>query len=523
MIKFQNLLTAIALGTMSNLAAVAGWSPNPDVNLLVSGENAVGQDLVLTAPGPAGGTYISWLSWEQQNSFLKLQLIDKEGNAVWEEGGIYVSTNPTPTWSSGFDVCSDAEGNALIVFPDSRNDSWHAYVYKVSPSGEMLWGDGIALTSDSKESCLNPKLITTDEGNIIVGFQSLIGSRNTLKFSKLSSKGSKLWGGMITVTGTNGLFNLVSSTEDTFFVDYILGNTGEVAVMRYTANGEEAWGEPAIIDNGMAVVSTEPVACSDSKGGIIVGWRYAPSAFEVAGALQAVDRQGNLRWHEFESCPNIPQVAADKDGNIYTAYTYGTSSDINNLFVSKYSADGKLLWETDPLVNCMSSQISIYGVAAVDSNAAVVYRNAVTYNQATVEYAYIESDGKIVKTDAELSTMEGDKGHGSLSLSGNDNLVVAWADNGISKGGGRIYAQKVDLPAGSGISEISVDRTSAVGYNNGILYAPSFNGMVSVYDCSGQLVKRGIVTDGYMEIGQLLQGVYLVSDGKKSDKLFVKR
>lgn len=520
MSKFQSLLMALTFASISSFTVYAEWSKNPEQNLLVSGQNAIGQDLVLTAAGPENGTYISWLSWENQNAYLKLQLIDKDGNSVWEDGGIYVSQNPTPTWSSGFDISSDADGNALIVFPDSRNGSWHSYAYKITPNGEMAWGNGIPLLSDAKESSLNPKLITTDAGNVIIGFQSLIGSKNSLKFTKLNANGEKMWGGMITISGTNGLFNMVESLDDTFFIDYILGDTGEVAVMRYTANGEEAWDEAVKIDNGTAVVSTEPVACSDFQGGIIVGWRFAPSSFEIAGALQTIDRQGTLLWSDFKEFPNMPQVSSDSFGNIYASYTLGALSN-DNLFITKYDPQGNLLWETDPIINSSTGQISIYGMAAIDSNIAVVYRNSLAYNLATIDCGYVNSTGEVANSDIAVSSMTGDKGRGSLTLSKAGDLVLAWADNGMSKGGGKIYAQRVDLPSISGISSIQTNDKFNVVYRNGIIHTEFTNGMTSIYDYSGKITKKGMMVNGMMETGSLMPGVYLITNGDKCAKLFV--
>ena len=60
MIKFQNILTTVALGCLAQFSASAGWDSDPDINLLVSGKNAVGQDLVMSDPVPAGAPKYNW-------------------------------------------------------------------------------------------------------------------------------------------------------------------------------------------------------------------------------------------------------------------------------------------------------------------------------------------------------------------------------------------------------------------------------------------------------------------------------
>ena len=514
-----SIAAALALSFCS-VPASAQWNPDPSVNLLVSGPDAVSQDLPYAAAAPDGSSYVSWLSWENATACLKLQHLGKDGAPLFQEGGIYVSKNPTPTWSSGFDITCDSEGNAVIVYSDKRNGLWQAYAYKVSPAGEMLWNDGVLLATNNQESCLNPKVVMTDAGNVIIGFQSLYESHNSIKVVKLTPSGSKAWGGFIELQGTNGLYNLVAGVKDSFYVSYLMANEGSLAVMRYTANGEEAWTEPTVTDNGQVIVGTEPTAAPDGNGGVLVGWRHAVSEFSSEGRLQGIDSSGAVLWPESRSFTNVPQACADTGGNIYVAYTKG-QENADNLFVSKYDMGGEDIWNTKALLKQEAYRVSIYGIRSVEDDVAVVYRNAGNYNDATIGYAHIDHNGDPVVTDGNVSTMPGDKGMGSLVYTGDGQLVLAWGDNGSSKGGGRIYAQNVNLDVAVGIEHVTDagNGISRAFYSDGVVRVPGAEGHACVYSMGGTMIWSGAVSGESLHTGYLLPGIYLVKTTVGSVKL----
>ena len=196
---------------LASAGSLCAWNPATGPNLLISGQDVPGQDLPLAVPGPDGSTFVSWLSWEDSNASLKLQLLDKDGAPQLGESGIYVSQHATPSWSSGYDITSDTSGNVYIAYSDKRNGTWQTYVYKIDSHGAKQWGDGVPVAENNVESCLNPKLLRTDAGNVVVAYQSLVGARNTIKITKLAADGSKAWGGMIELTGTNGLYALADA------------------------------------------------------------------------------------------------------------------------------------------------------------------------------------------------------------------------------------------------------------------------------------------------------------------------
>lgn len=532
---FFSVIACASLG-VAFPAIGAGWNPDPEINLLVSGPDAIGQDLPVTSPSIDGSTWVAWLSWEDMSACLKLQRLSKEGESLLGENGIYISTNETPTWSSGYDMISDSEGNAIIVYSDSRNGTWQAYAYKVSKEGEMLWGEeGIALSDNKSESCLNPKICKTDKGNYIFGYQSLRGSRNSIKFAKLNPDGSKAWGGLIEITGTNGLYNMVPSDNDSFFTAYYLANEGHLCVDRYTANGESAWNEPQILDYARAIISLDPVLASDNRNGVLVAWRHGQTDYVTVGVLQRLSRDGEGLWDGGELFPTVPVPVADYKGNISVVYNLGVEN-MDNIIMKGYTPAGEPSYTTKNLLPQNSGLLSIYGLRALGEDLCAVYRNASTYNQAVIGYCHVLGNGELKDIDVPVSMMAGDKGRGSLSYDGDSTLVLAWGDNGMAKGGGRVYAQDFTLDVVAGLespkSEKELSSISAF-YSEGNLFITGIESgeiTVRVYDMSGKIL---INSENIHSLGgtvvvpsRLTGGIFMVAvednSGINSTKLIVR-
>ena len=106
----------------------------------------------------------------------RLQHFDKNGNPLFPEDGILISdyANKSYTVVSNY-IHVDSEGNCIVAVSDQRNASdieCSVTAYKVSPTGEQLWGeDGVAV-SDALHpadfvACM--RLVEMDDHSIVTG------------------------------------------------------------------------------------------------------------------------------------------------------------------------------------------------------------------------------------------------------------------------------------------------------------------------------------------------------------------
>ncbi len=460
--KLAILIAMLALGP----TAGAAWNSNLSQNLLISEEGMPNQSYTLCAATPQGDMWVSWLSWEGMNAYLKLQLLDKDGNTLLEEGGIYVSKHPTPTWSSGYDLKSTADGDAVIIYCDKRNGQWHAYLYRVGKDGEMKWGkDGVAIVeADSKETCLDPKLCVTKSGNILAGFGSMLTGADMTKIYKFNPDGTPAWGSYISIPETNATFtyNITATGDDSAFVSYFTAG-GEYEMMKYTANGEPAWENVVKIDDsGLVSVTTEPSVAVDNNDGILFGWNNKSGQFSTSGFAQHFDKNGKKLWQDNLEVAEAPQVAITPAGDCYIAYRINIQQ---NVALSRITADGKEQWTATMLADD-TYKASVYGTIPCAEGMMVIYRNASDYDEAVIEYSVVGENGVTSAMNVTVSDAPGDKGKGDIAVTENQVLVV-WEDNASNNSGGCIYAQNIAFKPASIDAVISqAGKVSITGVGN---------------------------------------------------------
>lgn len=138
----------------------------------------------------------------------RLQHFDKNGNPLFPEDGILISdyANKSYTVVSNY-IHVDSEGNCIVAVSDQRNASdieCSVTAYKVSPTGEQLWGeDGVAV-SDALHpadfvACM--RLVEMDDHSIVFAWQESDreGASNVC-LQRISKDGKAQWG-----TSKNGM------------------------------------------------------------------------------------------------------------------------------------------------------------------------------------------------------------------------------------------------------------------------------------------------------------------------------
>lgn len=435
------------------LGAPAQWNTDLNRNLLISEEGKSGQDLVSLGETSDGGVYVSWVSWENDSYYLKVQLLDKDGRCRFAPGGIYVCKQPTPTWSSGYGYVVTGDDRLVIASTDLRNGEWQAYVYKISPEGVQEWEpEGVPVMKTGDGAALNPKVIETQSGNFIVGYQTMDSGLGRLSFLKLASDGTASWGAKLDIVGASGLFNMVPSGSDGFIVTYFEGNS--YYAQKYSATGDEAWEKRAEIDPTESVKPTsDPYVVSDGEGGLVTGWRYAASAFTTGGRVQHVDADGNCSFEEPFETGNLPFVAVDrKAGQILVFSSNPLDSKQFDPRMWKVDFQGNNQWSSDGVALSEEGlSYAVYGISVCSNGDVVcVYRNGSAYNEATIEYTRVGSDGTVLEQNEPVSTAPGDKGRGGLSSVRNGQVITVWGDNN-SNTGGMIFAQNTIVENLSGI------------------------------------------------------------------------
>jgi len=98
----------------------------------------------------AGGAVIVWNHAEGDKKFLRAQRVDADGNKLWGEDGIKVSS-VSPYWggySTPAQISPDGNGGFFITWAAGEHikDKTSSYIQRISGAGEILWEEkGIRL------------------------------------------------------------------------------------------------------------------------------------------------------------------------------------------------------------------------------------------------------------------------------------------------------------------------------------------------------------------------------------------
>lgn len=134
-----NILVSCTAALLLTLSSNAQWSSDTEQNTTIN--NAAGPNYVPKIRTTIDGNFfISWFGGDG-NLNMNLQLLDFNGNELWETNGIIVSNHTQNTFVTDYDLTTDMGGNAVIAFTDVRNGLTNTMVYKVSQSGEFLFGE----------------------------------------------------------------------------------------------------------------------------------------------------------------------------------------------------------------------------------------------------------------------------------------------------------------------------------------------------------------------------------------------
>lgn len=475
--------------------AFAQWSSNPAVNLTVcdtTGEQA----LAKIESTSDGGCYISWFDTRSGSYNVYLQKLDLLGNKLWAPNGLLISSNPQDTWITDYDLLVDDNDNAIIVFSDIRNSgNLNPFVYAVSPNGDFLWGaNGIDLNSTADFQA-NPKLVKTDDGNIVVAW-IIAATRYQVGLQKISPAGAKLW-------GTNPII-LQSATEGYGYPDIVTSDSGGV-VLFHTATtgnfpaqtvklrakkiasaGTISW-SVNIQDLGGISPWSVPEVYTDNNNGGLISWHDDRDNNLLSSAfVQRVSSNGTIYFpvngseaslkasrHKFN-----PVCAFDNATNETYVFWMETEPDQNQNGISgqKLSSNGSRQWTDDAkilkdLSVPFTTSIS-YLTSQMGNGKAYLYylEGSASGTNDKVEGFACNNNGDFVWTGnfTILSNPTSDKLQLVSTVDLYKNCKLAWGDNRSDAGG--IYAQDInpDGQLGNSIVPVELVSFSASVSNNSV-------------------------------------------------------
>lgn len=455
--------------------AAAQWSANAQQNLAVRDAAGTAEVTPLSASTPSGGTYISWFEQRSGGYDMRLQLLDAQGNAQFGAAGLLVSNQPQGSALYRYDLKTDAQGNALLAFQDTRTGATQPVIYKISPTGQQLWGiNGIQLLDQGATSGLSPVIGLTAAGNVVVGWNaSGSGVPKWVALQKFTPAGVAAWTSPQRVEDATKRYSrpaFVPAGTDDVVLSYVeeTGSGLGVSTMyakRLNASGGAVWSAPVRVSDKTIGFAAFPEPVADGAGGYYVlfgsgnpanatigdayvqhvaasGALWSTSGTEALTGASTARFPGKLALlparNELWAAIDVRDLAQSNSGmslqrfDLTTGATQlgGTGSPVQAVSSTYYSATG--------LRDVGNGLVLVY-----TENSSVLNRvlKATKLDYATQQPMW--SGGAVT-----LAGVVGPKMNYSTGLFANNQLVTVWQDQRQDDG---IYAQNLSSSGQLGI------------------------------------------------------------------------
>jgi PKD repeat protein len=452
----------------------AQWSSNPAQNTaisIMSGEQALPKIAVDTN----GFAYISWFSNDAGNYNVRLQRLDCDGNTLWAENGILVSNQPQDSWITDYDLTVDPSGYAVVTFTDIRTGQSNPVASRVSPDGEMMWGaTGILLANDNNFDP-SPKVCVSTIGNSFIAWQSIPDSGDSqVRIQKISPTGELLWDDGIILTEPGIDYTapfLYPAEEDYVYLiwhketgPYYAPNRG-LYVQKLDVDGSFMWASDLEI---YAPVPSGPVVslkmCRDDSGGIIFSWYRSVDYTQFHCYVQRMESDGTVSM----PANGVLASTSSSRNHMYPApaflsqtqeiVLFFSEQDLNQnyrgIYAQKFDLEGNRLWGNEGiiLIGLSNNDYGLFSADGKDNKAICIYQAAVFGTMdAKIQAVMLDDQGDFVWPEQfiDLSSYQSEKLHNVMTNYYMGQWVAVWQDQRSDFGD--IYAQNIQLDGSLGV------------------------------------------------------------------------
>jgi hypothetical protein len=561
--KLFIFLSVLLPGAILPVASSAQWSDNPAENTQV--RDTLGMLVVPhVASCESGDTYISWYSATQELRFdVYLQRFDAAGNKLWDDKGLMISDHETDTWVTDYSLAIDHEGSAILAIQDFRDGFSNAFAYRISPEGQMKWGDdGIRLSNDTDFNPWPQVIISNDNSYIFMYSAEPADTilNSSIKFKKVNQEGEVVWGENVIADEVMDYFlpQMLLTEEGNFMIswltvtnepDTVMGQENYMHVMlqKFDTDGQPLWPDPVQVDTGnillYGALYTLPYLANDGNEGAYIMWQSFWLG-EPTVLVDHVDSEGQLLWDENgiqveiieeQYSSEASMCFSQADNSLYVFfrnYSYDAInlSDCWAVGGQKFSPDGTRIWgdSAKMVVPFLCSTDSTIGSVNIkntdDGNICFFYGKEYlsisgtdTLIQADLYAGLLDAGGNYLWPEGRLllSNATGNKEHFTVGDYSSGQWITAWEDNRqnpFQEYNTGIYAQNITIDGNLGTLSVNdfIAHNSKelscypVPFNDRITvnyYLPqSTNVIINVFDLQGRCLKS--VSTGNKEQGQ---------------------
>lgn len=565
----MNKFSLLALSAFCSLSAFADWGSfeNP-VKIFPTNTKSYGINVKACPDGGAWAVnYFPNIENASSESDIdnviyeyRVQHWDKDGNPSFDENGLLISDFPNLSFTVETEYLSvDSEGNAILAVSDGRNSQnkeLSLTVYRISPSGEMLWGEeGCPLDDPTKPANLIAmnSCVQLEDGSFVFAWlraNDFDGTQDVY-LQRLDKNGNKLWDSdKVSLLGDQcSNPYLIPAGDNMCILVYSRTASQVVYARKLDFEGSNVWGKDTRVYRGgwggipiHTLISVTP----SGDGGALISWnddRYNTlyecpylSYITPDGKIgfSSASEEGDVKLdYEGWRCFQVKAAPAADGSAFYAMWSFSNLGQSSyGLKVQKLNRQGELLWGDNGLViePKADQQISFnFMESAGDDNFVIFYEINREYFDRQCFASRLDSDGNMVWPENKIALSKENRQASSFEVTpipGNDAWFYFWKDkDSNSKGEGTYMLGRLSADGTIGSEKSLVTdiypNSNIISFDGTNLYAEGQN--VKVFTPSGCIVADKPIINGSANIS-LENGIYLVTiDNNQSFKLTFKK
>ena len=257
------------------------------------------------------GVIIVWQDFRDGFEDYYAQRIDTSGVILWAENGIRFCASGGINIDANVSfplAVSDGSGGAIVVWADRRNEFQFSYAQRINRDGEMLWAEnGIRLSSNNTRSEDFYNLAPDGSGGAVFVWRiqgELLSSRYDIYAQRVLANGNVAWnpfGVEICVSPDWGCYwdKIILGNDSDIFVVWEDTRTsvGKVYAQKLDLSGNVQWAENGIpVCGGSEAQQDYPVVINDSGSGVLISWLDSRTQLTNDIIVQNLSEDGNINW-----------------------------------------------------------------------------------------------------------------------------------------------------------------------------------------------------------------------------------
>ena len=467
--RMKKTLLLVVAAVLSCMTAMAQWNSNNAENLLAWTDGSFySSDMKVATDGKV------WLAVHepfhndkgQSGVTVALQLIDSLGNFCFDEP-IRVSNYESRSWvSCGQYLFVDRDGNAIVAVYDWRQgaDYCEGYtVYKVSQTGEFLWGeDGITLEGENVYDLVaSMSICQLADGSYVFAWQhNQPDNMNhmSIEMQRISPEGEMLWNPEdVRLYDQNTPYQypyVVDGGNNQVIMLYAKGSSQELLARKLDFDGSTVWAEDTKVYNAgwgsipiWTLIDVNPV-----DGGFIVSWNDDRYFTEIESAYMAyVKSNGEIGFSTHNGqilglsglrALNVKCKYDKASDSFYALWNECSSSQSwYRVVAQRISKEGELLWSENGL-ELKPIERTTYGYGSIQSGindemAFFYMRNyAGTFGDVEAFVTAVNVNDTTIRRESEFTKGERVSEKSVLTTTpmiNNSYWVAKWIDGGAAE------------------------------------------------------------------------------------------